>query len=106
MQFLCKISTKNIKNSGKADLPPKFANLQLFPAVTLSWYENVMHANFGKDEWCFRIKELNKQFIDVTNEELMQQKEHLEKELNAMRKEWYTINKELEARKNYNIFTQ
>ena len=44
----------NKKFSGKAALPPKFADFLLFPAITLGCPGDSVHLNFGNEEWQFK----------------------------------------------------
>jgi hypothetical protein len=49
------ISFKVIKkNLGKKELPTKFINLELFPAVTLYHGSESVRLNFDKDKWLFK----------------------------------------------------
>jgi len=49
-----KIKINNNSNSGKSKLPTKFANIQLFPAITLYDIGDSVRVNFGKDKWQFK----------------------------------------------------
>lgn len=41
-------------NSAGGELPPKFTNLILFPAVNMYYSGESIRANFGKKEWRFK----------------------------------------------------